>query len=91
MSPPDGKGRPVQAAQPENPTADHGTTPVTSGAPTWNIEPFRGPYQTDLGTITVCPLHPWDAPNLSLIDGAAPVCFTTGHTWDEGEARRAAR
>ena len=55
------------------------------------VEPRRGPYTTAQGILTVCPIHPWDAPNLSLVDGAAPVCFTTGHLWDEGEALRAAR
>ena len=65
---------------------------ATVGSPTTMfIEPRRGPYSTGQGTLTVCPLHPWDAPNLSLIKGAAPVCFTTGHLWDEADALRAAR
>ena len=89
--PPDMARRRPSRADAHTAAADHSTTFVTSGGPTWHIEPYRGPYTTDLGLLTVCPLHPWDAPNLSVIEGAAPVCFTTGHSWDEGEAMRAAR
>lgn len=68
------------------------TTPTLAPTPaTFADDPYRGPYPTGLGKLTTCPLHAWAAPSLSLIDGAAPVCWETGHVWDEGEALRVAR
>ncbi len=75
--PPNGRSRPGQAAPPRITPSDDITQ--------------RGPYLTELGMLTTCPLHPWAAPSLSLIDGAAPVCWETGHLWDEGDALRASR
>jgi hypothetical protein len=65
--------------------AAHDTTLVDAAAA------YRGPYATELGMLTTCPIHQWDAPNLSIVGGAAAVCFTTGQVWDEGEVLRAAR
>ena len=63
----------------------------SAGAPTTMfVEPRRGPYTTELGTLITCAIHHWSGPNVSLIEGAAPVCWETGHLLDEGEARRAA-
>lgn len=49
-------------------------------------EPMRGPYRTQLGVLTTCPRHPWAGPNVSIIDGAVPVCWE-GHFLDEDTAR----
>jgi len=75
--PPNGRSRPPQAAPPNASRAESTTV--------------RGPYLTELGMLTTCPLHPWAAPSLSMIDGTAPVCWETGHLWDEGDVLRAAR
>ena len=89
--PPEMARRRPTPADARNPDISEDTTSATSGGPVWHLDPFRGPYRTELGILTDCPLHPWDVPNLSLKDQAAPVCFTTGHVWDEADARRAAR
>jgi hypothetical protein len=61
---------------------DRSRPPARRAAPTNTVEAqhtIRGPYRTQLGTLTRCSRHPWAAPSLSIIGGAASVCFEDGH------------